>query len=92
MFGLATLASLFLAASSVSAHATFQDMWINGVDQAGKCVRTPQSNSPVTSVSTNVSIPTLHFLLRLTHRRVDPRVQREWQHSRGRQLRSHARR
>jgi hypothetical protein len=54
MFGLTTLATLLLAASSVRAHATFQDLWVNGVDQAGKCVRPPASNSPITSVSTNV--------------------------------------
>ncbi|KAH9852350.1 glycoside hydrolase family 61 protein [Lenzites betulinus] len=48
-------AKLFVAATlaaSVAAHATFQDMWINGVDQGSSCVRLPQSNSPVTSVST----------------------------------------
>ncbi len=41
-------------AASVAAHATFQEMWINGVDQGSSCVRLPQSNSPVTSVSTSV--------------------------------------
>ncbi|KAI0326129.1 glycoside hydrolase family 61 protein [Cubamyces sp. BRFM 1775] len=49
------LAKLVLAASlaaSVAAHATFQELWINGVDQGSSCVRLPQSNSPVTSVST----------------------------------------
>jgi hypothetical protein len=54
MFGLATFTSLLVAVSTVQAHATFQDLWINGVDQAGKCVRPPASNSPVQSVSTNV--------------------------------------
>ncbi|OSD05161.1 lytic polysaccharide monooxygenase [Trametes coccinea BRFM310] len=39
-------------AASVAAHATFQELWINGVDQGSSCVRLPQSNSPVTSVST----------------------------------------
>ncbi|QRV77796.1 glycoside hydrolase family 61 protein [Ceratobasidium sp. AG-Ba] len=41
------------AASTVHAHATFQYLWFNGVDQGNKCVRPPASNSPVTSVSTN---------------------------------------
>ncbi|KAH8105777.1 glycosyl hydrolase family 61-domain-containing protein [Phellopilus nigrolimitatus] len=45
----AVLASLF---ASAAAHATFQEMWVNGVDQGSWCVRLPQSNSPVTSVST----------------------------------------
>jgi cellulase len=50
-----TLAAAFLAASGVHAHATFQQFWVNGVDQADKCVRKPASNSPVTSVTSNVS-------------------------------------
>ncbi|KAI0346656.1 hypothetical protein BDW22DRAFT_790232 [Trametopsis cervina] len=50
IFSLAFAASLI---ASVSAHATFQAMWVNGVDQGSYCVRLPQSNSPVTSVTTN---------------------------------------
>lgn len=45
------LAGLLAVASTASAHATFQQLWVNGVDQAGTCVRKPSSNSPVTSVS-----------------------------------------
>ncbi|THH27244.1 hypothetical protein EUX98_g6946 [Antrodiella citrinella] len=48
------LSSAVLLASlvaSATAHATFQAMWVNGVDQGAWCVRTPQSNSPVTSVT-----------------------------------------
>ncbi|TFY55149.1 hypothetical protein EVG20_g9428 [Dentipellis fragilis] len=46
-------AALFASVvASVSAHATFQEMWINGVDQGNYCVRLPASNSPVTSVTT----------------------------------------
>ncbi|KAI8989016.1 glycosyl hydrolase family 61-domain-containing protein [Trametes punicea] len=37
--------------ATVAAHATFQELWINGVDQGNSCVRLPQSNSPVTSVT-----------------------------------------
>ncbi|KAH7327662.1 glycoside hydrolase family 61 protein [Rhizoctonia solani] len=48
-----TLVTAFLAASGVHAHATFQQFWINGVDQGDKCVRKPASNSPVTSVTSN---------------------------------------
>jgi lytic cellulose monooxygenase (C1-hydroxylating) len=36
---------------SVSAHATFQDLWVDGKDQAGACVYLPTSNSPITSVT-----------------------------------------
>jgi len=34
-------------ATEVAAHATFQQLWINGVDQGGVCVRRPNSNSPI---------------------------------------------
>lgn len=49
------LSSLFAAGcagvASVSAHATFQQLWINGVDAGSSCARIPQSNSPVGSVT-----------------------------------------
>ncbi|EJC98672.1 glycoside hydrolase family 61 protein [Fomitiporia mediterranea MF3/22] len=48
LFSAALLASVV---ASVSAHATFQEMWVNGVDQGNFCVRTPASNSPVTDVT-----------------------------------------
>ncbi|KAF8653235.1 hypothetical protein AX16_004064 [Volvariella volvacea WC 439] len=44
-------ALLLSSAITASAHATFQQLWVNGVDQGGVCVRAPQSNSPVTSVT-----------------------------------------
>ncbi|KAI5120061.1 hypothetical protein M0805_007811 [Coniferiporia weirii] len=47
---LAVLASVF---ASAAAHATWQDMWVNGVDQGSWCVRMPLSNSPVTSVTSD---------------------------------------
>ncbi|KIP02409.1 carbohydrate-binding module family 1 protein [Phlebiopsis gigantea 11061_1 CR5-6] len=37
--------------ASAAAHATFQELWINGVDQGSSCVRLPFSNSPVTDVT-----------------------------------------
>lgn len=46
----------FVAALSVShvvAHATFQDLWVNGVDQGETCVRMPQNNNPLTDVTAN---------------------------------------
>ncbi len=52
------LVKLAFAASlvaSAAAHATFQELWINGVDQGSSCVRLPQSNSPVTSVTSSVA-------------------------------------
>ncbi|KAK7676808.1 hypothetical protein QCA50_020214 [Cerrena zonata] len=50
MFKLLTFVSFVALAS---AHATFQELWINGVDQGSSCVRLPLSNSPVTSVTSN---------------------------------------
>ncbi|CAJ2507097.1 Uu.00g082830.m01.CDS01 [Anthostomella pinea] len=40
-----------LGASHVAAHATFQDLWISGVDFGASCARLPLSNSPVTVVT-----------------------------------------
>ncbi|KAK7187326.1 hypothetical protein DPSP01_002459 [Paraphaeosphaeria sporulosa] len=34
-------------------HSLFQQLWVNGVDKSNTCVRTPRSNSPVSSVSSN---------------------------------------
>lgn len=48
----ATLLTSF--AAYATAHATFQEMWVNGVDQGNYCVRLPASNNPVTSVTTDV--------------------------------------
>ncbi|KAF9462551.1 glycoside hydrolase family 61 protein [Collybia nuda] len=46
-----SLAAAVSFAVSVSAHATFQQLWVNGVDNGSACARKPASNSPVTSVS-----------------------------------------
>ncbi|KAG9014635.1 hypothetical protein FRB94_011813 [Tulasnella sp. JGI-2019a] len=51
MFISALAAAYFVTAAS--AHATFQDFWINGVDQGACCVRLPLSNNPVTDVTSN---------------------------------------
>ncbi|KAI0033486.1 glycoside hydrolase family 61 protein H [Vararia minispora EC-137] len=50
LFTAAVFASLTALAA---AHATFQEMWVNGVDQGNFCARLPLSNSPVTSVTSN---------------------------------------
>jgi cellulase len=42
-----------LAITSVTAHATFQELWVGTTDEVGTCVRAPASNSPVTSVTSN---------------------------------------
>ncbi|CAE6471367.1 unnamed protein product [Rhizoctonia solani] len=46
----AILAAL-AAASTTYAHATFQYLWVDGVDEGGKCVRTPANNSPITDLT-----------------------------------------
>lgn len=41
-------ASLAFAASLVASavgHATFQELWVNGVDQGSYCARLPPSNN-----------------------------------------------
>ncbi|PVG03014.1 glycoside hydrolase family 61 protein [Serendipita vermifera] len=48
-----SISLLALQVASAAAHATFQQMWVNGVDQGSYCVRLPASNSPVTSVTSN---------------------------------------
>ncbi|KAI4594013.1 hypothetical protein KJ359_008801 [Pestalotiopsis sp. 9143b] len=46
-------AILAYAAKNVAAHATFQDLWVDGVDQGTTCARIPTSNSPVTDVTSS---------------------------------------
>ncbi|PGH18728.1 hypothetical protein AJ80_04381 [Polytolypa hystricis UAMH7299] len=52
MRSLLPVVSLLASATSVLGHATFQQLWVDGTDLQGLCVRPPQSNSPVESVST----------------------------------------
>lgn len=40
-----------LAISHVYGHATFQQLWVDGVDMGSQCVRPPNSNSPITNVA-----------------------------------------
>ncbi|KAJ4350979.1 hypothetical protein N0V95_004263 [Ascochyta clinopodiicola] len=42
---------LLAAAASVSAHSTWQELWVGTTDQAGKCVRTVKDNSPIESLT-----------------------------------------
>ncbi|KAL1712589.1 glycosyl hydrolase family 61-domain-containing protein [Schizophyllum commune] len=45
------LVSLVFLAAYVSAHATFQELWIGETDAGSSCARLPASNSPVTDVT-----------------------------------------
>ena len=40
-----------LAAGEVAAHATFQALWVDGVDFGAQCARLPTSNSPITDAN-----------------------------------------
>ncbi|CAN9359010.1 glycoside hydrolase [Alternaria alternata] len=42
---------LLAAAATVSAHSTWQELWVGTEDKAGTCVRTVKDNSPVTSLT-----------------------------------------
>ncbi|KAK3986453.1 putative endo-beta-1,4-glucanase D [Cladorrhinum sp. PSN332] len=50
-FTVAALTALW--AQNVAAHATFQQLWVDGVDFGSQCARLPNSNSPVTNVGSN---------------------------------------
>ncbi|KAG5637799.1 hypothetical protein H0H81_003191 [Sphagnurus paluster] len=45
---LSLLAAGCAGVASVSAHATFQQLWINGVDAGSSCARIPQTGDDVT--------------------------------------------
>ncbi|KAK2039650.1 hypothetical protein LZ31DRAFT_476219 [Colletotrichum somersetense] len=47
MKSIAALALTASMANVVAGHAIFQQLWVNGKDQADTCVRMPASNSPV---------------------------------------------
>jgi len=53
-FASSLLAAAALA-STVAAHATFQQLWINGKDYGGACVRKPNSNSPISVSSSDMN-------------------------------------
>jgi cellulase len=44
---------LLASATAVAGHATFQEIWSNGVDQVALGARLPLSNSPVQDVTSN---------------------------------------
>jgi cellulase len=42
---------LLAAASAVSAHSTWQDLWTGSTDQITKCTRVVKDNNPITSIT-----------------------------------------
>jgi hypothetical protein len=51
MRGAVFLTSITAFVVTARAHATFQDLWVNGKDQQSTCARLPMSNSPVQDVT-----------------------------------------
>ncbi|KAH6657958.1 glycosyl hydrolase family 61-domain-containing protein [Truncatella angustata] len=51
MKSIISAAILAYAVKNVAAHATFQQLWVDGVDQGTSCARIPLSNSPVQDVT-----------------------------------------
>ncbi|GKT94307.1 glycoside hydrolase family 61 protein [Colletotrichum tofieldiae] len=49
----AALALTASMANMVAGHAIFQQLWVNGEDQASTCVRMPASNSPIEDPTSN---------------------------------------
>ncbi|KAI8632447.1 glycoside hydrolase family 61 protein [Xylariaceae sp. FL1651] len=47
-----TIAMVSTLSRLAAGHATFQELWVDGQDEASSCARLPASNSPVTSVAT----------------------------------------
>ncbi|EKG21641.1 Glycoside hydrolase family 61 [Macrophomina phaseolina MS6] len=45
--------AILATASVVSAHATWQELWVGTQDKVSTCARLPQSNSPVQDVTSN---------------------------------------
>jgi cellulase len=42
---------LLATVATVSAHSTWQELWVGSEDKAGTCVRTVKDNSPVTGLT-----------------------------------------
>ena len=45
--------TMLASASLALGHATFQQLWIDGVDQDSVCARLPPNNNPVENVASN---------------------------------------
>ncbi|KAA8901793.1 glycosyl hydrolase family 61-domain-containing protein [Sphaerosporella brunnea] len=48
------LFSILALATSVAAHATWQELWVDGVDEGGTCDRLPINNSPIGTTDPDV--------------------------------------
>ncbi|KAI1822632.1 carbohydrate-binding module family 1 protein [Xylaria intraflava] len=46
-------AAVVFGAANVAAHATFQDLWVDGTDNGATCARLPVSNTPVQDVTSD---------------------------------------
>lgn len=48
-----TAFALLAAATAVSAHSTWQQLWVGSTDMGTTCARTVKDNSPITSLSSS---------------------------------------
>lgn len=48
-----TVSLLLAAAAAVSAHSTWQQMWVGSTDMGSTCARTVKDNSPITSLTSS---------------------------------------
>jgi cellulase len=53
MKSILVLVGISALAGTAIGHATFQDLWVDGIDQQSTCARLPTSNSPVQDVTSN---------------------------------------
>ena len=44
---------ILATAATVSAHSTWQELWVGSEDKAGTCVRTVKDNSPIGSLTSS---------------------------------------
>jgi cellulase len=43
--------AILAVVASVSAHSTWQQMWVGSTDMAAKCARTVRDNNPITGLN-----------------------------------------
>jgi cellulase len=48
-----TSAVLLATVAAVSAHSTWQELWVGSTDKATSCARTVKDNNPITSLTSS---------------------------------------
>lgn len=52
-FKMKTAVILLAAAAAVSAHSTWQDLWVGSTDKGTSCARTVKDNNPIASLTSS---------------------------------------